>query len=104
MRSNIKIIHLRRKAAQKQSQRCYYCDRRMTPHRAQLNCTAEHLVPRSSHGKDTRYNIVAACKFCNAMRHRQFSQLSPLEYSATVKGLLHVNKWHEHHPAWKSLA
>ncbi|MFT3791625.1 MAG: HNH endonuclease [Rudaea sp.] len=101
--SHIKIIHLRRKAANRQGRRCYYCKRLMTS-QSQLRCTAEHLVARADHGKNSKSNIVAACKFCNAMRHRLFPRLLAPEYAATVKTLVNLNKWHEHHPAWKSLA
>lgn len=104
MRSNIKIIHLRRKAAKKQSLHCYYCNRVMTSKFPQLSCTAEHLVPRSDNGKDTSVNIVAACKFCNAMRHRQYPNLAPPDYAQTVRKLVALNKWHQHHAAWPSLA
>lgn len=103
MRSNIKILHLRRKAAKKQAQHCYYCKRIMTK-QPQLRCTAEHLVARSDHGKDSKSNIVAACKFCNAMRHRLFLRLAVIEYATTVQALVSRNKWHEQHPAWESLA
>lgn len=102
--SHIKIIHLRLKAAKKQSRHCYYCNCLMTNRQPQLSCTAEHLVARSNHGKNSSSNIVAACKFCNVMRHRQFANLSPLEYAAAVKELVNGNRWHEHHSAWRSLA
>ncbi len=109
MRSNIKFIHLRRKAlrrkaAKRQENHCYYCERLMTSRQPQLCCTAEHLIARSDQGKDSNSNIVAACKFCNAMRHRLCPSLPALEYAATVKKLVTLNKWHERHPAWKSLA
>lgn len=104
MRSHINILHLRRKAAKKQSQLCYYCSRFMTSRCPQLRCTAEHLVARSDHGKDTRSNIVAACRFCNVMRHRLFPRLSAQEYAAAVEDLVKRNKWHKNHSAWKSVA
>jgi 5-methylcytosine-specific restriction endonuclease McrA len=34
------------------------------------DCTAEHLVARMDGGRDTRDNIVAACRRCNAARHQ----------------------------------
>lgn len=101
--SNIKIIHLRRMASKKQGRRCYYCTRVMGS-RAQLRCTAEHLIARSDQGRDSKTNIVAACNFCNAMRHRLFPQLIAREYAAIVRKLVDLNQWHEQHPAWKSLA
>ena len=103
MRSNIKIIHLRRLASKRQEHRCYYCKCVMGK-QPQLRCTAEHLVARAHHGKNSRSNIVAACKFCNSMRHRLFSDLAVPEYAQKVRHLVRCNKWHEHHQAWKSLA
>ena len=103
MRSNIKIIHLRRMASRRQGRRCYYCKRAMgsTP---QLRCTAEHLVARSENGCDSIANIVAACKFCNAMRHRGYGHLLPDEYAVAVRTFVSIQQWHERHPAWESLA
>jgi len=103
MRSHIKIIHIRRLAAKKQARHCYYCNRLMTS-QPQLRCTAEHLVPRSECGRDSKSNIVAACKFCNAMRHRLYPRLVASEYAAAVRTLVNLNQWHEKHPAWGSLA
>ena len=103
MRSDILIIHLRRKAAKRQDRHCYYCNRLMTS-QPQLRCTAEHLIARSEHGAHSKSNIVAACKFCNAMRHRQFPNLIPAAYAEAVRSLVAQNMWHEQHPAWKSLA
>jgi len=41
------------------------------------NVTAEHLVARMDGGKDTRQNIVAACRRCNEMRHALFHGAAP---------------------------
>ena len=103
MRSNIKIIHLRRLAAKRQEHRCYYCNCVMGK-QPQLRCTAEHLVARAQQGKISKSNIVAACKFCNSMRHRLFGHLAVAEYAQKVRDLVRFNKWHEQHQAWKSLA
>ena len=103
MRSD-KIIHLRRIAARKQAQHCYYCNYIMSRQHPQLSCTAEHLIPRSNSGKDTRSNIVAACKFCNSMRHRQYSGVSPSDYVQIVRRLVGLKMWHQYHSAWPSLA
>ena len=107
MRSHVytfqKLAYLRRKAARRQERRCYYCNRVMTS-QAQLRCTAEHLIARSEQGPDSQSNIVAACKFCNSMRHRLFPNLIPPEYAQMVRTLVSTNHWHEHHSAWKSLA
>ena len=99
-----KIPRFRQKAAKKQSLHCYYCNCIMTSEFPQLSCTAEHLVARSDNGKDTRTNIVAACKFCNVMRHRQYPKLAPPDYAQTVRKLVALNKWHQHHAAWPSVA
>jgi len=101
--SHIKIIHLRRMAAKRQKRHCYYCKRLMTS-QPQLRRTAEHLIARSDCGKDSKSNIVAACHFCNAMRHRLFPRLRAPEYAATVKALVSHDKWHERHPAWKGFS
>ncbi|MEJ1128404.1 HNH endonuclease [Variovorax sp. CCNWLW225] len=39
--------------------------------------TAEHLVARIDSGKNTRSNIVAACRRCNALRHEMFPGAAP---------------------------
>ena len=103
MRSNLKIIHLRRIAAKKQAHRCYYCNRQMGK-AAQLSCTAEHLVARADHGKDSKSNIVAACKFCNSMRHRSYGHLTVPEYLQQVRALVSSHRWHEQNQAWRRLA
>lgn len=102
MRSNITIIHLRRLAAKRQANRCYYCNRIMgkTP---QMRCTAEHLVARGDRGKDSKANIVAACKFCNSMRHRSFAHLAVADYRRVVRQQVDCKHWHEQHKAWRSL-
>jgi hypothetical protein len=104
MRLNFKIPRLRKQAAKRQSLHCYYCNCVMTSRCPQLSCTAEHLIPRSNKGKDTKSNIVAACKFCNSMRHRQYPALTPSDYAQIVRKFVELKKWHEHHPAWPSLA
>lgn len=102
--SSNQIIHLRRIAARKQSRHCYYCNCVMSSQCAQLSCTAEHLIPRANKGKDSKVNIVAACKFCNAMRHRMYPNLSPAEYLKIVRNLVSKKMWHQNHSAWPSLA
>lgn len=86
-------------ATVQQSFRCYYCQapvweqdesafvakygvsRRQA---ALLRCTAEHLHARSEGGRDTRYNIVAACLHCNTTRHKAREPLQPDAYRARV--------------------
>ncbi|WP_339009581.1 HNH endonuclease [Aeromonas popoffii] len=36
---------------------------------AVLQCTGEHLQPRSNGGSNQPANIVAACRHCNGTRH-----------------------------------
>lgn len=86
------LTSLRRIASRKQASRCYYCGHHMwlkrpaafvateripAQHVEFYQCTAEHLCARSEGGRDTARNIVAACRFCNAMRHRVPLPLSP---------------------------
>ncbi len=78
MTSNKRIRNLRRKAAESQEWRCFYChypmwetdpntlkERFRVPGRTVLRfrCTAEHLVAQCDGGRDTEENIVAACHF-----------------------------------------
>ncbi len=88
------IKRFRTAAFARQSGRCYYCeeiiwrddcpafaaDHRLTHRQArQRQCTAEHLVARYDGGRDTRANIAAACRECNATRHRRKVPLPPAQ-------------------------
>lgn len=88
---------------------CYYCEQPMwlkdadgfaEKHRlsagraAFLRATAEHLVARSDGGEDTKANVVAACHYCNAHRHRAQRALAPEEYAARVRLRLANGRWH----------
>ena len=99
----------RLRAFSKQKGRCYYCDSPMwlegrskfaamhgiTRKLAKsLRCTAEHLLARQDGGTDEMQNIVAACSFCNSMRHRVPNALSPVEYRKEIKLLLRCQVWH----------
>ena len=72
-------------AFNRQGERCYYCDGPMwlddkeafaarfslSPAEASaFRCTAEHIKPKSEGGTNERANIVAACEFCNLIRHQ----------------------------------
>lgn len=70
--SHLKIQFLRRRACAAQGGLCFYCLQRMG-----RDVTAEHLVARMDGGRDTRANIVAACRQCNASRHALFSDSAP---------------------------
>jgi hypothetical protein len=57
-------------------------------------CTAEHLQARCEGGKDAAPNIVAACLFCNRMRHARARPLNPERYKAHVARRLQRDGWH----------
>ena len=59
-----------------------------------LQCTAEHLVARQDGGKNSRNNIVAACRFCNSTRHLIKVPPKPAEYQRHVLNRLLKGKWH----------
>lgn len=59
-----------------------------------LECTAEHLDPKSTGGPDSRPNIVAACRFCNEMRHRVETPPPPDVYQRVVGRLVTEGRWH----------
>jgi hypothetical protein len=64
----------RRHAFTVQGGKCFWCDRDMISFNKIKDqshaalCTAEHLIPRSQGGRDTGWNIVAACNDCNSAR------------------------------------
>ncbi|SEM25869.1 HNH endonuclease [Variovorax sp. YR750] len=70
--SQFKIQFLRRRAFAAQDGLCYYCLQPMGRH-----VTAEHLVARADGGRNTRSNIVAACRRCSASRHALFPAEAP---------------------------
>lgn len=99
---------LRRLAAHRQSQCCFYCGLpmweqepttfartyRLTDRQARLlKCTAEHLLPRSEGGPDTGSNIVAAHLFCNRQRHVVRNPLSATEYKHVVNARMKCGRW-----------
>lgn len=61
-----------------------------------LKCTAEHLVAQQDKGRDTAENIVAACLWCNHVRHRcrPNNAPDPLAYKSRVRKLVKQGKWH----------
>lgn len=104
-----RIVKHRQNAFNSQQGRCCYCGMPMWLHHPDevagilgvkprtvsgLKCTAEHLVARQNGGKDTKTNIVAACRTCNGRRHRAAEPLSPPEYRQKVQGRLQAGKWH----------
>ncbi|EXJ14150.1 HNH endonuclease [Imhoffiella purpurea] len=59
-----------------------------------LKCTGEHLLPRSDGGDASQSNIVAACRYCNATRHKAKHPLDPTAYKRHVGKRLRQGKWH----------
>lgn len=106
-----KLQKLRHQAFVRQSCRCFYCtlpiwegdpneftaqhgiSLRKAKH---LQCTAEHLMAQKDGGGDTALNIVAACLWCNRMRHlkRQDKAPSPEKYKNRVSQLICKRQWH----------
>lgn len=97
---------------QRQGGRCHYCNAPMwlshpeaftTKHKIKsgelrrFQCTAEHLVARQDGGEDSAENIVAACSFCNAMRHRRPEPLAADPYKRLVAKRMRQRKWHPKH-------
>lgn len=93
--SHLKIQFLRRRASAAQGGLCYYCQRSMG-----RDVTAEHLVARADGGKDTRGNIVAACRRCNATRHALFPDgvPDPETHQAFVLLMCAAGLWPTAHP------
>jgi len=59
-----------------------------------LQSTAEHLLPRCEGGRDRYDNMVAACLYCNRVRHKAATILSPDAYAAKVRRQLQRGGWH----------
>jgi hypothetical protein len=104
-----KIQKLRNASFKAQSGHCYYCQQPMwqgdmaifaqryslsDKQALFLRATAEHLDPRSEGGEVSKLNIVAACNFCNAHRHRSAKALLPERYLLRVRARLAIGKWH----------
>ena len=104
-----KLKNLRKQAAQRQGGRCFYCELPMwvnTPQEfivcygispglaKRFQCTAEHVEARRDGGKDVAPNIVAACRFCNATRHKAKRPLDADTYTQQVRRRLAKGRWH----------
>lgn len=86
--------------------KCCYCDHPMWVHSpselpnipkqhvARLQCTAEHLTPRSKKGRHTPDNIAAACLFCNQHRPLVRPTPSPERFRLIVGKQLANGGWH----------
>ena len=102
------LKHIRRKKMIAQGGRCYYCGLPMWDDAAEkaslrkanemagpkiLRCTAEHLHARSDGGGNSADNIVAACWYCNNLRHRRKRPLSPEAHRHRVQQRMAAGKW-----------
>ena len=92
-----RLSNLRSRAFTLQKGKCFYCGLPMwagspitfcseyavtVGQAAQFECTAEHLEPKSGGGRDSTSNIVAACRHCNATRHRRKEPLAPEKWQS----------------------
>lgn len=109
MASKNKLKNLRKQATQRQGGLCFYCERPMWDTNPQefivrygiplglakrFQCTAEHVEARRDGGKDVAANIVAACRFCNATRHKAKRPLDADAYAQQVCRRLEKGRWH----------
>lgn len=109
MPSRNRLKNLRIQAARRQEWRCHYCQVPMwdaSPEEfiaryqippglaPRFQCTAEHVEARCDGGKDVAPNIVAACHFCNATRHRAKNPADAVTYASRVRSRLANGKWH----------
>lgn len=109
--SSIQLRRLRQHAFEKQNHHCYYCQYPMWDSDFQgfshiqkiplrlakyLRCTAEHLVARRDGGQNTADNIVAACVWCNSMRHSHRPNKAPdaATYRRRVLKLISLGRGH----------
>jgi len=103
------LVRKRTSAYQSQSGRCFYCGLPMclndlsafsrmqgvSPRQAAvLSCTAEHLHARCDGGTHAQDNIVAACKWCNRLRHARPKPPDAKNYRRYVQSRMRLGKWH----------
>ncbi len=108
-RARISPRNARKAAYIQQNSRCYYCNqpmwlgdlddftRRFNLKESQyrkLECTAEHLHAQKDGGSNAPENIVAACRYCNQLRHRRRKEMDPQAYKALVQRRLSARRWH----------
>ncbi|MBS8225349.1 hypothetical protein [Vannielia litorea] len=106
MNSALQTIRTRKFAEQKGL--CHYCMQAMwsgdpktfcaqhgiSRRKAKLfQCTAEHLLANQNGGVVSATNIVAACRYCNATRHRAKRPLEPEAYKRKVANRLEAGRW-----------
>lgn len=102
------IVRVRLLAAKRQNCQCYYCNLPMwndSPEELiskyglskaqakQLQCTAEHLHPKSLGGTNSESNIVAACWYCNHKRHARLKPTAPSAYRRFVQQRISKGRW-----------
>lgn len=109
--STKRLRKLRQQAYKNQHGYCFYCSFPMwvedatsfaqvheIPERLAryLKCTAEHLLARQDRGQDTAANVVAACVWCNRMRHRgrPSNAPNPERYMRDVTRHVALGRWH----------
>ncbi len=103
------IAKLRLNAFRKQAGLCHYCKSPMwlnlqeefaeknsisIKEAARFQCTAEHLIARCEGGNNKKNNIVAACIFCNKLRHQRKRPQVPSIYKKYIQKRLNQGKWH----------
>lgn len=103
------LARLRKSAFKAQSGCCYYCHYPMWENDPELfartnkiplseawrlQSTAEHLEAKQDGGKNTRENIVAACRWCNSQRHINGQSPGPNTYQQVVRKKVSKERWH----------
>lgn len=103
------LVRSRAHAFTHQYGRCFYCglpmwtdnplefatEHGITPKQARhLQSTGEHLVARQDGGSSARMNIVAACRYCNQLRHKRKTPPPPDRYAQLVRKRMRLGRWH----------
>lgn len=112
---DIRARKYRQRKFVEQRQRCFYCAFPMWARGApkfaarfgitlkeasRFKCTAEHKVAQRDGGTSCQDNIVAACQWCNRLRHQRVRPLDFDRYRERVmkhvaEGAWHPRKLHE---------
>lgn len=103
------LVRYRHSAFQAQSGHCFYCGLPMWERSPEeyallfginvaqvhwLKCTAEHLRARCDGGGNLSDNIVAACLYCNQMRHRMRPAPDHEKFRRIVQKQKGNGSWH----------
>lgn len=59
-----------------------------------FRCTAEHVEARRDGGKDVAPNIVAACLFCNATRHKPKHPVEAAKHASVLRSRMAKGRGH----------